>query len=169
MHPVDSALHTKVLRAARERAFPCDLEDHTFTGSIFTGTHGETYIRYRDIIKQVDSQVFKVREGEIFGIKVPTFDPRTHFHLVALRGMRYKDKINLHEYGNLIKNEVEILPEKLFEPFHELYREQKNRYPMDITVRKARYLYHKHIPFVLRQELKKITVPVRTVLKHEHL
>lgn len=149
---------------AKNLALPFTLEEH-FDGKVQLYDEGAT-IRYKDIVLSVNPRIFGIRNVQFSEFNIDTLDPRTLFHLTALYGpMKPKDFLELISFGRHLRRYPQTLPEEFFEPFHDIAREVKKRYPTDILIGKLRWLYHRKVPFDKRVTLSRIVIPVRRIIK----
>jgi len=144
----DRARINQALQAAKDVSAPCRVDEH-FEGIVSIGQEG-ILLRHKSISVPVNPQVLEKREGHILGVTVPTFNPRTIFHLTEFNGLTPKMFRNHHAFLKLIKSREDLLPEEMFEPFHAVYDEQRKHYPRELTIRKIRNFYHRHVPENLR-------------------
>ncbi len=140
---------------ARHIAYPIGLD--TFNSLFVNNANGATSIRYKGILLPIDPKVIESREGHLADVAIPTFNPRTLFHLSALYiSMRSKDKTSLLQFGRNMRNATDLLPEELFEPFHHMMDIKRREYPLDMFVVALHDFYSNYCPSTIRQKLHPI-------------
>lgn len=151
---------TILFQEAKNLASPFTLEEH-FDGKVELKDQ-DTIIRYKDIALPVNQRIFNVKRVSLCGFSIDTLDPSTLFHLTALYGpMKPKDFLELIRFGRQVRKYSDVLPEALFNSFHDLARKIEKRYPNDILIGKLRWLYHRKVNYDKRVALSRIVIPVR--------
>lgn len=120
---------------------------HDVQINFFLQKEEKSFIKYRDILVEIDPIILQLRIGSLAGRLIHTLDPNLLFHLTALYlSMRPKDKISSMKYAREIRKNGDCLPEELFKPFHTLMDLKKERYPLDTIVGQLQYFYLKKVP-----------------------
>ncbi|MDP3941782.1 MAG: hypothetical protein Q8Q49_05760 [bacterium] len=144
-----------ILQEARKIASPIYVDHFRQTEKRIVAGEDTAVIRYRNITCAVDPRIFELREGKVFGVVVPTFDPNTLFHLQAIATFaRPKDLQAFVEFRRAYMTMPDVLPEELFQPFHELAELRMTQYPHDAFINEFALWYRTHLPGRIKHALQ---------------
>jgi hypothetical protein len=130
--PTDPQNVAKVMNQAQIVASPIEVDGFASTLNMLNRSLNEDWIQVKDHhIPIPDKRVLEKKMVNLLGVEIPSFHPQTQFHIPALVGhFRIKDYKKSREFlRQITDSKVPLLDEKLFEPFHELYRVRKNPNP----------------------------------------
>lgn len=154
----NETVKTSVIKNSRILCSPVVFEEH-FSSQI-SFTPNTSTIRYRDLSYEVDSEIFESYTVNFSDFVIYSFDPKTLLYLTNLYGPpRPKDTTVWEEFIPMAQK-ISRLPDYLFEPFRELERDRKRKYPNEDRLAQLRWEYHSKVPLRLRRVLATVTVPL---------
>jgi hypothetical protein len=157
----DKDIASQVKQEAQVIAYPLKFDQHFDNQIIYEGD--TVKIQYREIERAVNPMIFAKKEGTVVGTKIATLNPMTHFHLMVLYGfMRPADWENMRKFRIKLRQmePADKLPHELYESFHELNSERKQRYKKDELMGNLRWFYKTNVPTQARNTLSHITEPI---------